>query len=55
MFTGIRPSLISEPGRRKAVTSIGLMALMPFWMKVLSPQFTTCLPRRTLPGRSPMA
>ncbi|MNN45204.1 hypothetical protein D3C81_1595260 [compost metagenome] len=50
MFTGIRPSLISAPGRRNAETSIGLIELMLFWMKVLSPQLTTCLPRRTEPG-----
>ncbi len=54
MFTGIRPSLISAPGRRNAATSIGLMLLIEFWMNVLSPQLTTCLPTRTLPGRSPM-
>ncbi|MCY1546846.1 hypothetical protein D9M68_828670 [compost metagenome] len=53
MLTGIRPSLTSEPGRRSAATSIGLIELMLFWMKVLSPQLTTCLPTRTLPGRSP--
>ena len=55
MFTGIRPSLISAPGRRKAAASIGLIALMLLPMKVLSPQLTTCLPRRTEPGSSPMA
>ncbi|MNN25844.1 hypothetical protein D3C81_1393330 [compost metagenome] len=53
MLTGIRPSLISAPGRRTAATSIGLITLMLFWMKVLSPQLTTCLPKRALPGRSP--
>ncbi|MNW69962.1 hypothetical protein D3C74_491130 [compost metagenome] len=53
MFTGIRPSLISAPGRRSAATSMGLMLLIELPMKVLSPQLTTCLPRRTLPGRSP--
>ncbi|MNG29961.1 hypothetical protein D3C84_1154750 [compost metagenome] len=51
MFTGSSASLISAPGRRRAETSIGLMLLMLLGMKVLSPQLTTCLPRRTLPGR----
>ncbi|MNY13401.1 hypothetical protein D3C86_1465330 [compost metagenome] len=52
MFTGIRPSLTSAPGRRNAATSIGLMLLIELPMKVLSPQLTTCLPRRTLPCNS---
>ena len=34
---------------RSLDTSIGLMMLMPPWMKVLSPQLTTCRPRRTEP------
>ncbi|MNC80904.1 hypothetical protein D3C81_1669840 [compost metagenome] len=55
MLTGIRPSLISAPGRRKAETSTGLMLLMELPMNVLSPQLTTCLPARTVPGRSAMA
>ena len=53
MFTGIKPSLISAPGLRNADTSIGLMLLIELPMKVLSPQLTTCLPARTVPGRSP--
>ena len=35
-----------EPGTRSALTSIGLMPLMPPWMNVLSPQLTTCRPPR---------
>ncbi|MNY82140.1 hypothetical protein D3C86_2240760 [compost metagenome] len=54
MFTGIRPSLISAPGRRNADTSTGLMLLIELPMKVLSPQLTTCLPARTVPGSSAM-
>ncbi|MNN87729.1 hypothetical protein D3C81_2053240 [compost metagenome] len=52
MLTGIRPSLISAPGRRNAETSTGLMLLIELPMKVLSPQLTTCLPTRAVPGRS---
>ncbi|MCY1460916.1 hypothetical protein D9M71_785150 [compost metagenome] len=54
-LTGIRPSFTSAPGRRRAATSIGLMLLIELPIKVLSPQLTTCLPRRTLPGSSPRA
>ncbi len=54
MLTGISPSLTSAPGLRNAATSTGLMLLMPPWMNVLSPQLTTCLPRRVVPGKSPI-
>ncbi|MNM80540.1 hypothetical protein D3C81_925120 [compost metagenome] len=52
MLTGISPSLISAPGRRNADTSTGLMLLIELPMKVLSPQLTTCLPARKVPGKS---
>ncbi|MNN47639.1 hypothetical protein D3C81_1620680 [compost metagenome] len=52
MLTGIRPSLSSEPGRRRAATSSGLIELIELPMNRLSPQLSTCWPRRTLPGRS---
>ena len=44
---GSSASRSSEPGSLSLLTSKGLMALMPFGMKVLSPQFSTCLPSRT--------
>ena len=37
-------------GRLKEATSAGLIELMLLPMKVLSPQLTTCLLARTLPG-----
>ncbi len=44
---GVSASLSSEPGTRSLLTLTGLRMLMPFWMKVLSPQLTTWLPART--------
>ncbi|MNF80625.1 hypothetical protein D3C81_1645160 [compost metagenome] len=48
--TGSWPSLISTPGRLKAVISSGLMTLMPFWISKASPHDSTCLPSLTLSG-----
>ncbi|MNZ83263.1 hypothetical protein D3C78_1019860 [compost metagenome] len=53
IHTGSRASLTSVPGRRSEGTSIGLIWLRPC-TKMLSPQFSTCRPRRTCSGRSPM-
>ena len=39
--TGTSPSRSSAPGVLSLVTSKGLMTLMLFWMKVLSPQLST--------------
>ncbi|MNJ47474.1 hypothetical protein D3C77_426320 [compost metagenome] len=48
--TGNWPSLISTPGRLKAVMSSGLITLIPFWINSASPQDNTCLPTLTLSG-----
>jgi hypothetical protein len=54
MSIGRKASFSSEPATRSLDTSTGLMTLMPFWMKVLSPQLTTWRPRRMLPLCPPM-
>ena len=51
--TGSSASRSSDPGSRSLLTSTGLIALMPFGMKVLSPQFSTCLPSRRSTAASP--
>ena len=51
--TGSSASRSSEPGSLSLLTSNGLIALMPFGMKVLSPQFSTCLPSLRSTGASP--
>ncbi len=56
MSIGRKASFSSAPATRSLDTSIGLMTLMPFWMKVLSPQLTTWRPTRQVPlsASSPM-
>ena len=49
MSIGMKASFSSAPATRSFDTSIGLMTLMPFWMKVLSPQLTAWRPMRKLP------
>ena len=49
MSIGRNASFSSAPATRSLDTSIGLMTLMPFWMKVLSPQLTAWRPTRKLP------
>ena len=51
--TGSSASRSSAPGTRRTLTSTGLTALMPPWMKVLSPQLITCQPPRISPGCDP--
>ena len=51
-FTG--GGVAFPPGMRSFERSTGLMTLMPFWMKVLSPQLTAWRPMRKLPLCPPM-
>ena len=53
MSIGRKASFSSAPATRRRETSIGLTTLMPFWMKVLSPQLTAWRPTRKLASCEP--
>ncbi len=53
MPSGSRASFNSEPGSRIAAAFTGLITLMPPRKKTLSPQLTTCSPRRACTGTCP--